>query len=101
MSASGSAPLFVATSALKLKSWPGEESIAVFSPNQVQTHLIDELAAYVLRQAAATPVSLENLQRQLLAEQGLDDQEGDAAEVAQAMQATVQGLLQAGLLRSV
>jgi hypothetical protein len=101
MPAGGSKPLFVATSALKLKSWPGEESIAVFSPNQVQTHLIDELAAYVLRQAASTPVGFEDLQRELLAKEVSESQEGSSSEVAQAIRSTVQGLLQAGLLRSV
>jgi hypothetical protein len=107
---------------LKLRSWPGEETVAVFTPGSVKTHLISALAGEVLLLATNQPMTAAALAAALLSDavsgtevpavshvpsmpaaspHNAEDVPENAAEDTQAtdaVHAVVDGLVQAGLL---
>jgi hypothetical protein len=101
---------YASLSGLKLRGWPGEETIAVFTPGSVKTHLISALAGEVLLLTAQKPMTAAALAAALLS----DADEPSAAnpslmtpaaplsaedeQALEAVRTLVDGLVQAGLL---
>jgi hypothetical protein len=99
---------------LKLRSWPGEETVAVFTPGSVKTHLVSALAGEVLLLTTQRPMTAAALAAALLSDAASGTKVPTAchvppmtadppptpedAQAADAVRALIDGLIQAGLL---
>jgi hypothetical protein len=108
---------FVATLGLTIKAWPDETTVAVFSPDSnVRTHLISDFAGQLLQWATLEAVSLEQMvdatvdvgaKAAVSLHMDADacapghSNESERAQVQQAVEATLHGLVRIGLLRQV
>ena len=85
-----------------IRAWPGETAAAVFHADTVGTHLVSEVAAAVLELARTRPVTALEAAAVLGApDQPLDSAATDISADLLLMEATITGLVAAGLLRHV
>ena len=102
--------IYACLTGLKLRSWPGEETVAVFTPDSVKTHLVSALAGEVLLLTAQKPMTAAALAAALLSDAdeptanasmlttAADLPSPDDAQDLATVRSLLDGLVQAGLL---
>lgn len=100
MTSASAGGTYTTVSGLLFRQWPGEEAVVVYAPRATSTHLVSELAGLVLQAASCRALTADQLGTALSA--SMDLATADTAmdeDFSSQVQAILDGLVQAGLLR--